>query len=156
MKYNLALEISSPAFENFGRIPKKYTGRGEDISPEINLKNISPAGKSIAIVMVDLDIPLIKEYPHWLIWNLPVREIIPENIPHGDFGKATQGIAYGKNCYRGPKPPKFIRSPHRYRFDVYILDTQIKTPANARKKELLKNLSPYIIQRGSITGIFKN
>ena len=31
------LAITSPAFKDGEYIPKKYTGRGEDISPELNI-----------------------------------------------------------------------------------------------------------------------
>lgn len=29
------MQVRSPAFENHGRIPKKHTGEGEDVSPAL-------------------------------------------------------------------------------------------------------------------------
>lgn len=118
------IDITSSAFEHNGFMPDKYTGRGEDISPPFSLKNVSPNAKSIAIAMDDLDIPFFNAYNHWLIWNIPVQDTIPENIPHGitveSLGGAVQGIGYGKHGYRGPKPPPFIKKAHRYQFHIYI------------------------------------
>lgn len=154
------LIIKCNAFEHNGLMPKKYTGRGEDISPEIALIGILPNARSIAAVMDDLDVPFIGTYNHWLIWNIPVQDIIPENIPHGitveSLGGAVQGVGYGKHGYRGPKPPAFIKKPHRYQFHAYILDCQIELDSNARKKDFMQSIDGHIIQYGSIIGIYKN
>jgi phosphatidylethanolamine-binding protein (PEBP) family uncharacterized protein len=85
------LILKSSAFEHNGYIPKKYTGRGEDISPQINISGISSNAKSIAVVMDDLDNPLIKAFNHWIIWNIPVQEIIPENIQYGETVETLGG-----------------------------------------------------------------
>lgn len=59
--------------------------------------------------MDDLDIPFIKAYNHWLIWNIPKTDFIPENIPYGSpvssLGNAIQGVGYGVKRYRRPKQP---------------------------------------------------
>lgn len=146
------LNIESNAFEHNGFMPEKYTGRGEDISPQLTINGISSNAKSIAIVMDDLDVPFIGTYNHWLIWNIPVQNTIPENIPHGEMvetlGKAVQGIGYGKNGYRGPKPPAFIKKVHRYQFHVYVLDCQIELDSRAKKKDFMKTIDGHVIQYG--------
>ena len=40
------LTVTSPAFENEAVIPIQYTGRGEDISPELYLSAIDGRAKS--------------------------------------------------------------------------------------------------------------
>jgi len=52
------LFITSSAFENGGIIPKQYTGKGEDKSPPLEIKNVDPLAKSIAIIVDDPDIPI--------------------------------------------------------------------------------------------------
>lgn len=101
------LIVSSPCFEDGGLIPVKYTGHGEDVSPELVLDDLSEMAESIAIIMDDMGHP-IPAYNHWVIWNIPAISLIPENIPHGeqvDSLGAIQGCGYGKHRYRGPKPP---------------------------------------------------
>lgn len=153
------LIVESPAFKNDEYMPVEYTGRGVDISPELRLKNISPKAKSIAIIMDDLDHP-ISGYNHWIIWNIPVQEVIPAKIPAGEvvkaLGGATQGRGYGKNVYRGPKPPIFMKSAHRYPFHVYVLDNKLNLKSNAKKKDLLEAMDSHILQHGVIVGKFKN
>ena len=150
------LTVTSSAFAEGGKIPVKYTGRGEDISPDLQLSAISEKARSIAVIMDDLDVPGIGILTHWVIWNLPARNLIPENIPHGEvvpsLGGAVQGIGYGKHRYRGPNPPF---GSHRYQYNVYVLDKQLDLSGNSGKKELLKAMEGHILQHGSITGLFQ-
>lgn len=150
------LQVTSPAFEAGGLIPEQYTGYGEDISPALCLEGLQPEAKSLAIVLDDLDHPM-PAYNHWVIWNLPVLQEIPEHIPQGEtvntLSGAVQGRGYGKHRYRGPKPP--FRWSHRYRFAVYALDTQLSLPATARKREVLRAMQGHILQQGELIGHYR-
>ena len=109
--------------------------------------------------MDDLDIPFIPAYNHWLIWNLPAMAVIPENIPCGavvkELGNAVQGRGYGKNRYRGPKQPVFVRNTHRYVFRFYVLDCLLPLEGTAGKKELLKAMEGHVLQKGELCGKYK-
>lgn len=148
--------VTSPAFENEAVIPIQYTGRGKDISPELRLSTISERGRSMAVIMDDLGHP-IPAYNHWVIWNIPVMPTIPEDIPYGahvgDLGGAVQGRGYGRNRYRGPKPP--FNWSHRYRFHVYVLDCMLDLPETARKRDLLAAMQGHVLQDGSLIGRFR-
>lgn len=149
------LNVTSNAFTNGGTIPVKYTGKGEDISPDLELSALAPGAKSIAIIMDDLDFPM-GVFNHWVIWNIPPMTQIPEAIPKGAtvsaLGGAIQGKGYGVNQYKGPNPPF---GTHRYKFKVYVLDTMINLDSNAGKKDLLNKMDGHILQYGSITGKFR-
>lgn len=153
------LKITSPAFSDNEYMPKKHTGFGEDVTPKFQLHNLCDEAVSIAIIMDDLDIPFMKAFNHWSIWNIPRTEVIPENIPYGtpvaSLGNAIQGIGYGEHRYRGPKQPVFVRSMHRYVFRFYVLDCILDLDCNAKKKDLVKVMQGHILQQGSITGKYK-
>ncbi len=153
------LQITSPSFKNNGSIPKKHTGFGEDISPAFQLSNLSSETISIVIIMDDLDIPMIKAFNHWLIWNIPKSKIIPENISYGSvvpsLGNAKQGVGYGQNRYRGPKQPVFVRNVHRYIFQFYVLDCFLDLDSSAKKANLLETMKGHIIQQGNIIGNYQ-
>lgn len=51
------LKIKSGAFEEGGWIPARYTGRGEDVSPDFTIEGIAPNAKSIAITLDDASHP---------------------------------------------------------------------------------------------------
>lgn len=156
----MALIVTSAAFKHNGYIPIQYTGYGMDDSPPLTLSGLMPNTKSIAVIMVDLDIPFIRQYPHWLIWNIPVMATIPEALPKGEslskLNGAKQGLAYGKHEYKGPKPPKFIRNRHRYVFTVYALDAILDIDVKTKKNALIAAMQGHILQQASITGLYKN
>ncbi|MCI8303147.1 MAG: YbhB/YbcL family Raf kinase inhibitor-like protein [Lawsonibacter sp.] len=150
------LEFVCTGIENGGVFPIENTGRGQDMSPEFILKNLSPQAETLAITLEDLSHP-IKSFTHWLIWNIPAANEIRGGIPAGgrvrELDGACQGIGYGFHRYAGPKPPK--GKTHTYRFTVYALDCKIKLSAHTRKRRFLKKATPHILQRGSITANFE-
>ena len=75
--------VRSNSFENNAMIPKKHTGFGEDLSPELILSDIPKEAVSLAIILDDLDVPWKRDYNHWIAWNIPNTEIIPEGLPKG-------------------------------------------------------------------------
>lgn len=154
------MKVYSNSFENNGMIPKKYTGYGEDKSPEIILSDIPEETISLAIILDDLDVPFTKNYNHWLAWNIPNLEIIPEGLPAGaeidQPIKVCQGIGWGKNCYRGPKPPFFLKKAHRYVFYIYALDTELTLSKNTKKDALVEAMQGHILEEAQLTGLYKN
>ena len=154
------MKVYSNSFENNGMIPKKHTGYGEDTSPEMILSDIPKETVSLAIILDDLDVPFKKNYNHWLAWNIPNLEIIPEGLPAGAEIdkpiKVCQGTGWGKNCYRGPKPPFFLKKAHRYVFYIYALDTELALSKNAKKDALVDAMKGHILAETKLTGLFKN
>ena len=153
---NTVLEFECIGMDGGSKFPIEYTGRGQDISPEFIIKNLSPNAKTLAVTLEDLSHP-IKDFTHWVIWNIPATDRIKKNIPAGKavpmLGNARQGIGYGLHRYAGPKPPKGKK--HTYRFTVYSLDCEINISVNSMKRYFLKKAERHIIQKGSIVGEFE-
>lgn len=153
---NKLLEFECSGINAEGIFLLEHTGYGQDVSPEFVIKNLSPSAKTIAITLEDLSHP-IKEFTHWIIWNIPAAKVIGKAIPAGkcvsSLENAKQGIAYGWHRYAGPKPPE--KKTHLYRFTLYALDCEIDLGTNAGKKGFLKKAKPHILQSGEITGEFR-
>lgn len=151
--------INCKSFENNGMIPKKHTGFGEDISPELVIKDMPDDTVSLAIIMDDLDVPFRDFFTHWIIWNIPKAEVIWEGLPGGEIIEkpftAIQGNAWGKHIYRGPKQPFFIRKAHRYVFYVYALDCMLDLAGKSGKKELVDAMKGHILAEANIMGVYK-
>lgn len=150
------LEFDCVGMENGGKFPTENTGRGQNLSPEFVLKNLSPAAETIVITLEDLSHP-VKNFTHWVIWDLPAAGRIHGGIPAGGqipaLGNARQGIGYGFHRYAGPKPPKGKR--HIYRFTMYALDCRLGLNSFAMKGSVLKKMRPHILQTGAVTGVFE-
>lgn len=151
--------IKCKSFENNGLIPKKHTGFGEDVSPELIINDIPDDTVSFAIIFDDLDVPFRDNFTHWIIWNIPKTEIIPEGLPGGEKIdvpiSAIQGNAWGKHIYRGPKQPFFIRKEHRYVFYVYALDCMLNLVGSARKKELVDTMKGHVLSEAKLIGRYQ-
>lgn len=150
------LKFKCTGMEDSGKIPIENTGRGQDISPEFIIENLSPDAKTLAITLEDLSHP-VKNFTHWVIWNIPATSKIEKGIKAGknvpSMGNAKQGFGYGIHRYAGPKPPK--GKIHTYRFTIYSLDCGIRLCANSFKRNFLKKAEKHILQKGSITGEFE-
>lgn len=150
------LDFDCSAIDESGKFRLENTGRGKDLSPEFRIKNLSPEAKTLVITLEDTSHP-IKDFTHWVIWNIPATEHVPGPLPAGEtviaLDGALQGRAYGNHRYAGPKPPK--GKTHEYRFTVYALDCMLDAPPSSRKKKVLAEAAGHIVQQGSVVGCFE-
>lgn len=151
------LKFKCSGIDAQGQFLLEYTGYGQDISPEFMIENLSTSAKTIAITLEDLSHP-VKDFTHWIIWNIPATNIIRKEISSGNnidlYENAKQGLAYGWHRYAGPKPPK--GKSHLYRFTLYALDCEMDLSANVFKRSFLKEAKGHILQKVEITGEFTN
>jgi Raf kinase inhibitor-like YbhB/YbcL family protein len=140
------LIITSPAFQNNGTIPKKYTCDGEDINPPLRIEKIPEGSRSLVIIFDDPDAPR-GTWVHWVVWNIsPTEEIKEDNVP------GIEGINdFNRHAYGGPCPPS---GTHRYFFKIYALDDELDLDSNSRKGDILKAIEGRIIAKGEIIGLY--
>ena len=154
----MQLVVTSPAFKESDWIPKRYSARGEDYSPELRIEGIDKNGVSMVIEMNDVSHPLFSNYNHWIMWNVPITSVLPEHIPKGEKITtpivAEQGVAYGKHCYKGPKPP--LKTIHNYTFIVYILDCNLDLMKNSKREEVYEAMKGHVLQEATLTGKFQS
>lgn len=149
--------ITSLQFENEGWMPDYLAGYGEDISPELLIDEIPEGTVTLALVMDDLDHPIIPGFNHWVAWNLPPNKKIPGGVPKGTILDnpihIEQGIGYGKHCYRGPKPP--FNWKHRYRFSVYAVDIKVHIDTNSKKDDLMRAIENHVLASSELVGKYQ-
>jgi Raf kinase inhibitor-like YbhB/YbcL family protein len=84
------------------------------------------------------------------LYNVPssarsLSEAVPklEQLPDGSRQEMTD---FDKIGYGGPCPPG--KSPHRYVFSLYAVDTKLPLPASTTRKQLEKALRGHVLARG--------
>ncbi len=152
----MAMELKSPAFNNGENIPRRYTGEGPDVSPELSWSGVPEGTKSFALICDDPDAP-VGDWVHWVIYNIS-REVqsLPEQILKQEI--LDSGIKQGRNDfgntgYGGPMPPP--GKPHRYFFKIYALDSELDLAPGLTKRALLKAIEGQILEIAELMGIYK-
>lgn len=150
------LTLSIPGVSD-GVIPRRHTGRGEDLSPAFVIGGIPDGAVSFVMLLQDISHPLFRDFPHWVIWDLPVTEQLPEGIPHGGRVEVLdtavcQGVAYGLHRYRGPKPPPGRR--HSYRFTLFALDARLGLSPFTGAGGLLRAAEGHLLEKAVWEGCF--
>jgi len=154
----MAITLKSTAFGNNERIPVKYTGEGDDVSPPLEWSEPPAGTKSFALVCDDPDAPR-GTWDHWVLWNLPASlRKLPENVARTpelpDLGGAVQGNnSWPHMGYNGPMPPP-KHGTHHYNFVLYALDTTLNLAPGADKKALLAAMKGHILGQGKLTGTY--
>ncbi len=141
------LQITSPAFENRGLIPSKYTCDGDDVNPPLRIEGVPENTESLVLIVDDPDAP-IGTWDHWIVWNIPPAEKIEEDSVPGIEGLND----FRRNSYGGPCPPS---GKHRYFFKVYALDTKLDLRPKSRKKDVERAMKGHTIAQGEIIGLYR-
>ncbi len=144
------IALTSPAFQNNGDIPAKYTCQGDDVNPPLKISGTPEGAKSIVLIMDDPDAPA-GTWDHWVVWNIrPATTEINENsVPPG----TVQGKnSWGRNGYGGPCPPS---GKHRYFFRLYALDIELDIPQSSGKVDVEKAMEGHVIGRTHLVGLYQ-
>jgi Raf kinase inhibitor-like YbhB/YbcL family protein len=125
------LELSSPAFEDGGSIPREDGREQRNVNPPLEIAGVPDGSGSLVLIMDDPDAvdPAGEVWLHWLVWNIdPGRREIPEAR---DGGQAVGGVNdFDERGYGGPAPPD---REHTYRFKGYAIDRTFDLPVSASK-----------------------
>ncbi|MGZ3950439.1 MAG: YbhB/YbcL family Raf kinase inhibitor-like protein [Flavisolibacter sp.] len=138
------LKLESEAFQAGGMIPSRYTCDGKNINPPISIGNFPDNAKSLAVIVDDPD-AINGNFCHWVIWDLPITDLIEEGEHRGIPGRND----FGFYTYNGPCPPV---GTHRYYFKVYALDMVLSLPSEAGKTELEKAMRNHVVGFGFLVG----
>ncbi|MDQ6821765.1 MAG: YbhB/YbcL family Raf kinase inhibitor-like protein [Actinomycetota bacterium] len=146
------LRVSSPAFGGHKRIPERYTGDGEDVSPALEWSGAPEGTKSFAIVVYDPDAPLVDGFTHWVAYGIPGDATgVPEGV--SDVTAGTNSL--GNSGYNGPAPPPG-HGPHHYYFWVYALDSDLDLEPGFDRRALLERIEDHVIEQARAIGTYEH
>lgn len=150
------ISLQSAAFSPGGAIPKKHTGEGEDVSPELSWSKVPEGTKSFAVICHDPDAPLVSPngtygYVHWVLYNIPASV--------NRLEEATKEFTAGKNDsgemgYGGPMPPEG-HGKHHYYFWVLALNDDTKLEPGLTLWQLLERIEPKVVGMNRVIGTYQ-
>lgn len=153
--------VSSSAFEHNTAMPLRYSAYGENVSPDLQWRNLPAGTRQLALV---LDDPVfgMPAFVHWVAYNIPVSA---QGLPEGLSTDAIvtfpglEGMINGANGtrrtgYFGPRPPADGKV-HTYNFRLYALDYELNLPDGYNKQALLDAMEGHILATGLLTGNYQ-
>ena len=160
----MSIKITSSAFADGQRIPKKYTGEGQDVSPPLAWSDLPKGTQELALICDDPDAPTDEPWVHWVIYKIPATLTgLPEGVARAPRLKTPAGALQGLNSwpkgqdnlgYRGPMPPPG-HGLHHYHFKLYALDAKLAAEPGVDKKTLLRKIEEHVLAEGELVGVYQ-
>lgn len=156
-----ALTLTSPAFENHGELPQRFTCKGAGVSPPLAWHGAPDGTRGYALIVTDPDAPdpdhpPTHTYIHWVVAYLPastgsLAEAQSNTLP----AQSREGVnSTGHKGYTPPCPPA---GRHRYIFTLYALDTD-RDLAGARpnRERVLQAIDGHVLAQARLIGTFRH
>ena len=157
------MTLTSPAFEDGGVIPNKYTSAAENgatpVSPKLTWSHVPDGVVSFALLVRDPDTTMNKnptEFVHWMVINIPgtareLPEAIPAQatLPDGSIQAALtqrKRVGYMGMGARAPGPY------HHYTFELFALDTKLSLGPDFTEADLLKAMEGHVLAKAAMVG----
>jgi Raf kinase inhibitor-like YbhB/YbcL family protein len=146
------MELTSPAFDDGGPIPRKHGYAEENVNPPLEITDVPDSAETLLLIVDDPDArdPAGKIWDHWIVWNVDadVGEIPEDWDVDGVEGRTD----YGENGWGGPNPPD---QEHTYRFILYALDTTLDAPAGASKDAAYDAAEGHVVEKAQLEGTYE-
>ena len=159
------LALTSPDVHQGQTMPGKHVFNGmgctgTNLSPALSWTGAPAGTKSFALTVYDPDAPTGSGWWHWVIFNIPATAT---GLAQG-AGDPSKNLApagsrqgntdFGAPGYGGPCPPP--GPAHHYRFTLFALKTdKIDVPANATAAMVGFNLNANVLEKASLTALYK-
>jgi len=140
------MKITSPAFQEGGNIPSKFTCDSGNTSPPLQIADVPSGAKSLVLIADDPDAPS-GLFTHWMAWNISPQT---NAIAEGSTPKGVHGTNdFGRSGYGGPCPPS---GTHRYYFKIFALDRELDLPAGTKRTQLDAAMKGHVVAQGELMG----
>jgi len=141
------MKITSPAFQEGGTIPEKFSKNGQNVNPELRIEGAPAEARSLALIVDDPDAP-VGLFTHWLVWNVDPKttEIAENSVPKGGLQGTND---FPGQRYDGPQPPS---GTHRYYFKIFALDQTLDLKPGAKRRDVDAAVKGHVIAQGELMG----
>jgi Raf kinase inhibitor-like YbhB/YbcL family protein len=151
----MTTQFKSNDFEHQEFIPKAFSCEGDNISPQLEWRDLPEKVESLALILDDPD-SASGTWTHWIIYNIPNGVThLPRNVSTEELRRL--GIAPGKNdfgntFYQGPCPrPGKV---HHYCFHLYALDANLNIAPASTCQEVRSLIQGHVLEETQLIGCF--
>jgi Raf kinase inhibitor-like YbhB/YbcL family protein len=153
------IALTSPSFGDGQVVPAKHCGPfiGQEISPALTWGPLPAGTAGLVLLIEDLDNPGKVPGIHTIAAFAPNQAGLPaDGLPEGALTPDNPAIQFlpnrrGQARYVGPRPLPG-HGPHRYRFHLYALDTDVDLAKVASPAQLPSALAGHVLASGTLTG----
>jgi Raf kinase inhibitor-like YbhB/YbcL family protein len=156
---SMEFTITSEVFEHEGKIPRRYTCEGDDVSPPLAWSREPEDTQSLVLIVDDPDVPDPKNprrtWVHWVLYDIPPavgglsEDVSPLDLPPGTHEGLND---WERTGYGGPCPPI---GRHRYFHKLYALDTELGNLGHATKDDVERAMKGHILAEAVLMGTYQ-
>jgi Raf kinase inhibitor-like YbhB/YbcL family protein len=153
------LTLTSRNFGDGDAMPLEHTLKnigGSNLSPQLAWSRLPSGTAQLLLVMEDIDVPTGKPAVHCVALIDPAAgHLEPGALAAKQPGSGVRVLrsTIGRG-YHGPGPIKG-HGPHRYIFQLFALERPLDSDPRARPRALLAAVTPSVLGRGRLTGVFE-
>ncbi|HWE21653.1 MAG TPA: YbhB/YbcL family Raf kinase inhibitor-like protein [Hyphomicrobiaceae bacterium] len=151
------MHLSSPAFSDAQRIPRRFTCDGEDVSVPLRWSDAPADTRSLVLLCDDPDAPA-GVWHHWAVYDIPpdwteLAEGIGRREAKSGLKQAIND--FGRSGYGGPCPPH-RHGPHHYQFRLLALSVD-HLPVHGRPlcQEVERQARKHAIAEATLVGLYE-
>jgi phosphatidylethanolamine-binding protein (PEBP) family uncharacterized protein len=155
-----SLTLTSRDFSDGGTLPLEQCAKpigGKDLSPHLAWTPVPSGTAQLLLVVEDIDVPMSKPAVHCLALIDPAAgHLEPGALAAKQPGPGVRVLrsTIGRG-YHGPAPIKG-HGPHRYVFQLFALESPLDGDLSAtRPRAVLATVTPPVLGRGRLTGVFE-
>lgn len=153
------IPLESPAFQDGGRIPARYTADGERLSPPLSWRVPSDEAEAMALIVEDPDAPSPDPLVHLLAWDLPpdmeeISEGLFKSPHHQGLDEMLGRNSYLQSAWLPPDPPSG-HGPHLYVFQLFALDRKLDFDKPPSRKGVVEAMAGHVLAKGVLTGTYE-
>ena len=153
------LQLASPAFEDGGALPVRFTADGGKLSPPLSWRGVPDGAQGVVLAIEDPDAPAPAPLVHTLAWALQghVAELAEGALK--STGSGGEAISLGRNSFFGaeylPPDPPPGHGLHRYCFQVFALDVAPKLSGSPIRTQVAHAMKGHVIAKGLLVGTYE-
>ncbi len=153
------IKLESPAFDDGGPIPARYTEDGEKISPPLNISGVAPGAAALVLIVEDPDAPTLEPFVHLLAWDLsPTTTTIEQGLFKSPRHEGVDETL-GRNTFLSagwlPPDPPTGHGPHLYAFQIFALDRSLAFEGHPARSQLVGAMKAHVLAKGVLIGTYE-